>query len=567
MLSDISAVYRAVDPDSDLVLSSIYDPKVSAIVVDCDASQLEQAAWMDLLSSLSCRLPVFVLGKQQDLPGTTANRRENLLGWVSHLDANALIMMLQAAGALGASSQPFSPRQIPLFNLQVPLHMLQGDAALSVLVINASGFRKISVDYGFDVYRQVQECFQQILFEMWGQAGSFRRNDILMRRAPYSNTYYVFLEQSRHTNSVPAPGVLERVADRLTLKIQQMIWAEIFKPRHEKRLPDCINVLPDFSLGHATALYNPCLDIFDVVEHLFETAIDVSKVQRRRVQDREREILQTIIHSRDILYPNYQAIFNLQKISKTQVDEVQASKSITAIADALYGFESLIRVKPKMLEEKLTTDHLVHLDIKLLRPDILFAMADHSHVALELDQLCLAAGIEGGVELPGALMVNILPRNLMHLERLSHLLTPRGNLVFEISESEGFSNPRQMEKIRDYVSKINCLIAADDFGKGHASIERVIKMKPAIIKLDRSLVEKIHLEPAKKMFVDGVVKAAKAVNALILAEGVETWDEALTVQAMGVELIQGFLLHRPESLERILEQLRADSDQNLESVA
>jgi EAL domain-containing protein (putative c-di-GMP-specific phosphodiesterase class I) len=88
-----------------------------------------------------------------------------------------------------------------------------------------------------------------------------------------------------------------------------------------------------------------------------------------------------------------------------------------------------------------------------------------------------------------------------------------------------------------------------------------------LIKLDRSLVEKIHLEPAKKMFVDGVVKAAETINATVLAEGIETWDEALIVQAMGVELIQGFLLHRPESLERILEQIRSDEDQNLGSVA
>jgi EAL domain-containing protein (putative c-di-GMP-specific phosphodiesterase class I) len=155
----------------------------------------------------------------------------------------------------------------------------------------------------------------------------------------------------------------------------------------------------------------------------------------------------------------------------------------------------------------------------------------------------------------------------MHLERLSHLLTPRANLVFEISESEGFSNPRQMDKIRSYVEKIDCLIAADDFGKGHASIERVIKMRPALIKLDRSLVERIHSEPAKKIFVEGIVKAAKMVNAKVLAEGIETWEEAFTVQAIGVDLIQGFLLHRPESLEKILEQLKAAGEQNLGSVA
>lgn len=566
LLNGISASHRAVQPDSQLVLSAIYDSDVSAIIVDPVVSHLEQSAWLDLLSSLSIRLPVFVLGEPL-LSKSTGVNSGHLLGWLGNADAGSVMLMLQAAGVLGDSSASFSPKSFPSYNAQVPLRMLQRDGALSMLLINASGFRKISVDYGFDVYRKVQDCFQQVLFEMWGGPGNFRKNDILMQRAPHSNTYYVFLEQSRYTQTVPAPGVLEKVADRLTLKIQQMIWAEIFKPRNERRMPDCIQVMPSFSLGHATVLHNPCLDILDVIDHLFETAADVSKVQRRRVQDREREILQTIIHSRDILYPHYQAIFDLQKISKEQVDEAQSLKSIAPLVGSLYGFESLIRVRPKVLEDKVTSDHLVYLDVKLLRPDILFAMAAHSHVALELDQLCMAAGVAGAVDLPGPLMVNILPRNLMHLERLSHLLSPRANLVFEISESEGFTNPRQMEKIRDYVKKINCTIAADDFGKGHASIERVIKMKPSLIKLDRSLVEKIHLEPAKMLFVDGVVKAAKAINAKVLAEGIESWEEAQTVQAMGVDLIQGFLLHRPESLEKILEQIKADEDQNLGIVA
>lgn len=567
LLKELSAAYRLVDPSSDFVIDAVYDPSVSALIVDNSITQVGQHPWIDLLTSLARKVPVFVLGLNTASLKSSASRSGELLGWIEDADANSVMAMLNASGVLSSSKKSFLPANIPVFNMQVPLHMIQGSGALSMLVINASGFRKVSVEYGFEVYSKLQECFQQVLFEMWGQAGNFRRNDIIMRRSINSNTYYVFLEQSRVSKSVPAPGVLEKVADRITLRLQQIIWSEIFRNRNEKRLPDCIQVLPDFSLGHATAIFNPCLDTVDVVEHLIETASDVSKVQLRRVRDREREILQTIIHSRDILYPNYQAIFDLQKLTKDKIDEAKNAQSISPMLDSLYGFESLIRVRQESLNEKLTGDHLVHMDMKLLRPDILFAMAAHSKVALELDQLCLGLGVAGGVDLPGSLMVNILPRNLLHLDRLAHLLTPRGNLVFEISESEGFSNASQIEKVQSYVKKINCSIAADDFGKGHASIERVIKMRPALIKLDRSLVERIHLEPAKKIFVEGIIKAARTVHAQVLAEGVETWDEAFTVQTMGIDFIQGFLLHRPEPLEKILEQLKASDDVKLESVA
>ena len=567
LLREASLAHREVDPASELVIASLYDPAMKAIVVDVQSSIMHQTAWLDLLSSLARRIPVFVLGESQASEKILASRDGEMLGWIDKPDASTVFGMLSATGVFAGSTKIVAASCIPNFNMQVPLHMLRGNGALIMLVINASGFRKVSVEYGVEVYQKLQDCFNKVLFEMWGQQGSFRRSDIIMRRAPNSNTYYVFMEQSRTTRSLPGPGVIESVADRITLKLQGLLWEEIFKPRSERRMPDCIQVVPEFSVGHSTALHNPCLDATDIIEHTIELASEVSKVQLRRVRDREREILQTIIQSRDILYPHFQAIFDLQKITKDKVNEVKSSQSIAPILDALHGFESLIRARKEVFEEKLQGNHLVHMDFRLLRPDILFAMAAHSKVALELDQLCLGAGISGAVDLPGPLMVNILPRNLMHLDRLSHLLTSRGNIVFEISESEGFSNPRLIEKIRSYVSKINCEIAADDFGKGHASIERVIRIRPALIKIDRSLVEKIHAEPAKRTFVEGIVRAAKTVNAKVLAEGIETWEEALVVQAMGVDLIQGFLLHRPQAIEQIQEQLKSRGNQSLDSVA
>jgi EAL domain-containing protein (putative c-di-GMP-specific phosphodiesterase class I) len=196
-------------------------------------------------------------------------------------------------------------------------------------------------------------------------------------------------------------------------------------------------------------------------------------------------------------------------------------------------------------------------------------MAAHCKVSLELDQVCLALGTREGSRLPGKLMVNILPRNLAHLERLSHLISARGSLVFEISESERIANPEAMQRVRRYIQAIGCSIAADDFGKGHGSIERVIQLRPEIIKLDRSLVDNIHQDPGKRIFAEGIVKAARLVNAKVLAEGVEKWEEAQVFKEMGVDLIQGYLLHRPQSLEEIQKQISKpdDSETKLDSVA
>lgn len=572
-LASAQASYTILDPDVITSIQGLYHEDFSGAVIDESIASLPEHAWLDLLGSLGRRKPIFVIGSRRSEDRAVASRNSELLTYIENPKAQDIMRLLSASSALKGALKDSAIQAIPLYSTQVALHMLNSTGALSVITINATGFRKISIDYGVEAYQKLQDCFQHILKIMWGTPGCFRRTDMLMRRSTHSNTYYVFLEQSRQSHTVPAPGVLEKLADRIALRIQKEMWEEVFKPLGERRFPECINVIPEVSVGYATALHNPCVDSFEIVEHLLESSVDVAKVQVRRMKDRACELLHTLIQTKDLLYPNYQAVFKLQGLKKDMLDQARQSNSIAPMAPILYGFESLIRAKAQTVQETLSGDHLVHIEAKLLRPDILFELAHQSKVALELDQVCLYHGIRGAVGLPGKLMVNVLPRNLLHLERLMHLLAPRNDLIFEISESEGIRNHKLMARIRDFITKIGCGIAADDFGKGYASIDRIIQMKPEIIKLDRSLVEGIDKDTAKQSFVEGIVRAAKLANSMVLAEGVETWDEARVVQAMGADLVQGFLCHRPQSLEQILEQLaQAEDDHNhnlpaLDSVA
>jgi EAL domain-containing protein (putative c-di-GMP-specific phosphodiesterase class I) len=548
--------YLILDPAHPESVKELYSEGVRGIVVDELVSVLPEQAWLDLLGSLGRRIPIFMLGNRKSVDATNmASRNAELLTYIENATAPVVFSLLIASGAANFSSTGIEFTSIPNFNIQVPLHILKGSGTISMISINALSFRKIAIDYGVEAYQKLQTTFQMILNRMWGSPGCFRRNDMMMRKSTHSNTFYVFLEQSRQSHTVPAPGVLENMADRIALRLQKEMWAEVLKNGEDRNLPDCITMSPDFSVGYSTALYNPCVDVYETVEHLIEGSSDVAKVQVRRIKDRACELMHTLIQTKDLLYPNYQAVFKLQGLTKELVESAKNEKSIRPLKSLLYGFESLVRARSQLVQDTLSGDHLFHLDARLLRADILFALAHQSKVALELDQVCLGLGIRDAVTLPGRLMVNILPRNLLHLERLTHLLSPRSDIVFEISESEGVSNPKLMSKVRDYISTLGCSIAADDFGKGYASIERVIKLKPEIIKLDRSLVDGIHKDAAKKMFVEGIVRAAKEVSALILAEGVEEWEEAEVVQSLGIDLIQGFLCHRPQSLEEITSQL------------
>lgn len=538
---------KVVSPSSPASVSALYTPEVVAAVVDANCPNLPENAWFDLLTNLGRRIPLVVLGSPNvEVGAMQGPRGGGTITWLESPTPESILSVLDACGAVGIDHRKLNRTSIPLYNAQVPLHMLQNNGALSVLVIDASSFRKIAIEYGGDVYHRIQDCFNQLLFDLWGTPGCFRSADILCRRSQNGNTYYIFLEQSRSASAVPAPGILEKLADRIVIKLQNAFWREIFVERSRRIVPDCISVVPDLAVGFGTAIYNPCVDSLELVEQLLETATEESRIQLKRMRDRQRELMQTLIQTPGLLEPHYQAVFRLDALTKDMVDEAKAKRSIRPLQSLLFGFESLIRVRPDAIDAIYDLSGPVYMEARHLRPDVLFALAHSAKVGLELDQACLHQAVLHSASLPGTLLLNILPRNLYNIDRLRHLIMDRKDIMFEVSETEAINNFELMLKVRDSLSKMDMRIAADDFGRGYNGLEQIIKLKPDLIKLDRSLIQDIHKDKPKQAFVQGLVKAAQISGTTVLAEGVELWEEADVLKAIGIELIQGFLLHRPQ---------------------
>ncbi len=562
---------HVVKPNAKGAIASLYQPDVVAAVVDAEGAGMPEHAWIDMLASLGRRIPVIVLGKEEKLDRKqihgSSGRYTETVTWLKDPGPQEILTVLDACGAIGIDHRKLDRTSIPLYNAQVPLHMLQNNGALSLLVIDASAFRKISIEYGSEAYHRVQDCFNQLLFDMWGTPGSFRSADILCRRASHGNTYYIFLEQSRMASAVPAPGILEKLADRLAIKLQNAFWREIFVERSKRMMPDCISIVPDLAVGYATSIHNPCVDPLELLEQLLDQSVEESRVQMKRMKNRQRELMQTLIQTPGLLEPHYQAVFNLKGLTKEIVDESKVTKSIRPLKHLLYGFESLIRVKRDAMDAIFDASGPVYLESRFMRPDVLFASAHQAKVGLELDQACLHQAALHSSNLPGTLLVNILPRNLYNIEGLRHLIMDRKDLMFEVSESEAINNIDLMLKVRENIARMDMRIAADDFGKGYSGLEQIIRIKPDLIKLDRSLIQDIHKDGPKQAFVSGLVKAAQISKTTILAEGVELWEEAEVLKDMGIELIQGFLLHRPQHVDGIHEDLDKIENQTLDTVA
>ena len=91
-----------------------------------------------------------------------------------------------------------------------------------------------------------------------------------------------------------------------------------------------------------------------------------------------------------------------------------------------------------------------------------------------------------------------------------------------------------------------CLIALDDFGAGHSNFDRVWRLRPEIVKLDRSLVARAAVDAQARRVVVQMVSLLHECGALVLMEGVENEAEAYVALESDADMVQGWFFARPQ---------------------
>ncbi len=131
----------------------------------------------------------------------------------------------------------------------------------------------------------------------------------------------------------------------------------------------------------------------------------------------------------------------------------------------------------------------------------------------------------------------------------SLLSTRARQIVLEITERaslEGFPDLRsRIEALR----KMGFRIAVDDLGAGYAGLTSFAALEPDIVKLDSALVSGVEKAPLKRNLIGSLVGLCKSLGILVVAEGIETEADRITVVDLGCDLLQGFLLGRPGRLD------------------
>ncbi|MCB0983859.1 MAG: EAL domain-containing protein [Ilumatobacter sp.] len=176
-----------------------------------------------------------------------------------------------------------------------------------------------------------------------------------------------------------------------------------------------------------------------------------------------------------------------------------------------------------------------------------FAQAHEIGLGPELESACARAALRASATLPEAawLSLNFSPAALLDGTACSVTAEADGRpLVIEITEHTAITS---YEELRQAVGRCrNARLAVDDAGAGFASLRHILELKPDFVKLDLDLVRGIHLDPARQALAAGLHHFCSAAGMVLIAEGVETVEEADMLRELGVDMAQGHLFGRPE---------------------
>lgn len=156
-----------------------------------------------------------------------------------------------------------------------------------------------------------------------------------------------------------------------------------------------------------------------------------------------------------------------------------------------------------------------------------------------------------GIKVP--LSVNVDARQLREADmaqQIADLLAlfpdvPPGLLELEIVESMALDDIDQVSQIISACQSLGVKFSLDDFGTGFSSLTYLKRLGVDTLKIDQSFVRDMLGETGAMAIVRGVIGLARAFDNHTVAEGVETWEQAAKLKALGCEMIQGYAVARP----------------------
>ncbi len=202
----------------------------------------------------------------------------------------------------------------------------------------------------------------------------------------------------------------------------------------------------------------------------------------------------------------------------------------------LYGYEALLRTSEP------TIPH----------PGEFFRLAEQLDKVHELGRAIRAsvAGTMDSAPEDAFLFVNLHPTDLLDddlYSRRAPLSQKAKRVVLEITERASIDRIKDVRERVAMLKGMGFRVAVDDLGAGYAGLTSLAHLEPEVAKLDMSLIRDIDQNNTKAELVRSLADVCGKLGMMVVAEGIETIAERDTVTDFGCDILQGFLLGKPDN--------------------
>ena len=185
-------------------------------------------------------------------------------------------------------------------------------------------------------------------------------------------------------------------------------------------------------------------------------------------------------------------------------------------------------------------------------PDVVFAEAHSVGMGHALELQALERAAEHLDRVGGYVAMNVSPATVLTPacgELLGRL--PLERVVLELTEHDEVEDYDVLLATLAPFRAAGLRLAIDDVGAGFSSLRHIVVTSPDVIKLDRSIAAGVAGDHVLATLVGSLVTFAHGSGARVVAEGVETADDAATLLSLGVDLGQGWFFGRPGPAEAL----------------
>jgi EAL domain-containing protein (putative c-di-GMP-specific phosphodiesterase class I) len=207
-----------------------------------------------------------------------------------------------------------------------------------------------------------------------------------------------------------------------------------------------------------------------------------------------------------------------------------------------------------------------HPERGLLPPLSFIPIAEESDLIVQIgewvfDEVCRLL-VQNEVQHPLRIAVNLSPRHFRQRDFIDWIkrgLSSSGadptQLTLEITEGMVIDNINDVIVKMTELSAMGIHFSMDDFGTGYSSLSYLKRLPIHELKIDKTFVQDITLDTNAAALVETILAVAKLMHLSVVAEGVETKEQAAFLNERATVIHQGYLFGRPEPAEKVMRKL------------